>query len=586
MILDGQMKTMTRIDSIKKQGFTYFEIIAAFVGFIILYLSLAFFATGGPLSTDVFWYTNAGINGIKDPFILNRYFHVFFQAVFLKLAPSPLVGLQHFWAFLLAGTSLLIYFSGRYFTRQTTPLHGLLGVGLFLSIGAFADTSGIPLVDITAMFMLMLIVSVYIASARRNHTSIWLLLFTGFLLFLAFKTKESTLAGGILLLGLGFTAESTFNLSLMLRRFFYIILGAVAGFIFFTMLSAVFLGDPFFGWRPAEISTFLRTYVHGAGSAEQLPGSDNWFTAYFLSGLWFPFLLYLISAGKAAVNDEIGSKLRLVWLVPLGVILFVTLTIGNQWGFLPRFIFPALPIISFLGPLFLNFDLQSLVESRARTAAILLFFFGLAFIFIFRVALRFFAPQLGMDIGVFLTVIFVPVLVSIILAAAFFWRHLSIQGSIVIALLMIAIFSIPVVENGKKMVRDKPNLHLTNRIFYPLSAFSDHIQYVGGMQVYVSMNTWNTLGVGRYANDQNKIASLFNIHFNSETTMENYTLSSEAQDIPQDLLNFHYNYAFLSMVDWQLIIDDPEIQSLIEQKYMVLADAHNSVVFLKSLGSY
>jgi hypothetical protein len=571
---------MINFESIKKQIFTFSELIAAILGFIFFYLSLAFFAPGGPLSTDVFWYTNAGLNGIKDPFILNRYFHVFFQAVFLTIAPSPLIALQHFWAFLIAGTSLLIYFSGRYFSRHSTPLHGLLGVGLFLSIGAIADTSGIPLVDITAMFMLMLIVCVYIFSARRNHTSIWLLFLTGFLLFLAFKTKESTLAGGILLLGLGFSAENTFKLSLWARRFFYIVCGVIAGVFFFALLNAVFVGDPLFGWRPEEISVFLRTYVHGAGSAEQQPGVDNWFTAYFLSGLWFPFLLYVISSGKVAVNEELGPKLRLVWLIPLGVILFVTLSVGNQWGFQPRFIFPALPVISFLGPLFLNFDMQSLTDRRARATAFLFFFFGLAFIFLFRVVLRLVAPQIGLDIGVFLMVIFIPVLLSAILGLVFFWKQVPLTGSILIALMMIAIFTIPAMENVKKMVRDKPNLHLTNRIFYPLATFSNHIQYRTGMQIYVSGNTWATLGVGSYAKDQNELASLFNMYFNSISTMDNYTLSFDAHNIPQDLVNMHYNYAFISLGDWEKIRKDPGILALIEEIYMVLAEPGTQVVFL------
>jgi hypothetical protein len=333
------MIPMIKINALKNQAARYVEILVAIFGFFFLYLALAIFALGGPISTDIFWYMNTGLNDIKDPFILNRYFHVFLEAIFLKAASSPLVGFQYYWAFLIAGTCLLIYLTARYFSPRSRPLHGLLAVALFFTIGAIADASGVAFVDTTAMFMVLLLVSVYLASARNEHRSIGLILLFGVLFYLAFKTKETTLAGSVLLIGFGYTSENVFNWKVLFRRLVYWVIGVAVGVIFFIILNSIFLHDPLFGLRLGDFRNFFQGYASQTLNSKKFPFPDNWYTTYFLRNLWIPFILFLISGAKAALDPDISPKFRLIWLVPLTVIVFVTATIGNQWGLEPRFIF-------------------------------------------------------------------------------------------------------------------------------------------------------------------------------------------------------------------------------------------------------
>jgi len=76
------------------------EVGLAFSISILIAIIFAMYGQGGPGSSDITLYMNVGMNGIKMPFILNRYFHVFLQAIFLKLASHPLQGYHAFWGLL------------------------------------------------------------------------------------------------------------------------------------------------------------------------------------------------------------------------------------------------------------------------------------------------------------------------------------------------------------------------------------------------------------------------------------------------------------------------------------------------------
>jgi hypothetical protein len=560
----------------------FVEIILSILGVVLFFLLLALLARGGPLSTDVIWYANVSLNGIKDPFILNRYFNVFLQAIFIKLAPSPLIGLQEYWAFLIALTCGLIYLAARIFSHRSQVLHALLAVALFLSIGSIADTAGMPLVDVAAMMMVMLFTSMFILSARRGHKSVRMLAVLGFLFYLGFKTKEATLPAGLLLFGLGMTVEQSFNWRLLFRRLLYVLIGFLIGMIFFVILNTIFLHDPLFGFRLSDIRAFINSYVSGEAGAQKFLGSDNWFTAFFFTSLLVPFILYLISAAKAARELESYPGMRLVWLVPLAVIIFVTISIGNSWGFNPRYIFPSLPFICFLAPQFLNLDLAATSGKKGQIWAILVFMIGLVLILLLRVVLRSLVPHLGWDNSSFLAVVFIPVLLSIILALAFYWKESSLSISLLITILVIAIITIPLVKNGKTMISDHPNLDSSQLLFYPFSAFSDQIHYSSNMQMYFSWGTWVAVGMGQFAKDRNEISSLFNIYFDVGSTKTNFALPTGAADIPHDLLSTGYTYALLSLKDWNSITKNQSITSQLEQKYKIFLENRNLVVLLQS----
>jgi hypothetical protein len=192
------------MQNIKNHLLENIDVFIAAIGSLGIWVIFAKFAPGGPIGSDILLYMNAGINHVEETLILNRYFHVFLEGFFLRAAPTPLIGIQYYWAFLMAATAFLVYYNARSFTGKSNLIRGALAVGLFFSVGYFATSTGNVEVDLTAMFMVMVIVTVFLASARRQHRSKWILIILGVLFYLVFKTKETSLVSGSLFFGVWF----------------------------------------------------------------------------------------------------------------------------------------------------------------------------------------------------------------------------------------------------------------------------------------------------------------------------------------------------------------------------------------------
>jgi hypothetical protein len=557
------------------------EIVILALAFSALYFALVFLAPGGPVSTDVTWYMNAGMNGIKDTFILNRYFHVFLQTIFLDAASTPLIGLQNFWAFLITSISVLIYLAARNLTSYSRPLHAILAIALFFSTGIVADTAGLPLVDITVMFMVLIFIVVYIASTRKMHKSKTLIVILGFILFLAFKTKETTLPMGILLLGLLIDNNNAFNWKMLMRRLGYVFIGVCVSVLFFTLLNWVFLGDPLFGLRLIDFSKFMSTYIPATLQEQKYSGTGNWFTSHMFNDLWIPFTLYLISGTKPAFGSNFNRGIRLIWLVPLLAVIVVIASVGNLYGYMQRFVYPAIPIICFLGPQFLNLDLRRKNVQRQRNATIVVFIVGLLTMIAIRIFMRQIFLSMGWDVAIFMSAVFIPVLFSAILAFVFLWKKIPITVSYFISVLIIAITIIPISHNIKQIVIAQPNRIFSGKLFYPFSVFSDQIQFNSDMEIYISPAVWREMETSYFLKDRIEISSLFNVFFDTSSTKQNFIVPEESSDIPDDLLNSNFTYVLISAGDWQEIAATPEIRDQLEQKYELFFDDKGILVLLK-----
>ena len=155
-----------------------------------------------------------------------------------------------YWAFLISIICLLIYLCARLFSKDSLPVQGVLAVITFLAIEDIAKTNGTPGVDLTAIFIILVIVLVYLLSIRSKQNSKWLVMIIGALFYMAFKTKETAIIAGILVFGLGFTEENLFNWREFKKNFKYIGFGLFAGMILFSVWSWVALKGPVLWFAP------------------------------------------------------------------------------------------------------------------------------------------------------------------------------------------------------------------------------------------------------------------------------------------------------------------------------------------------
>jgi hypothetical protein len=556
----------------------YLEIIFTTLGTIGLFISLAAFARGGLLGTDILAYINVSLNGIKSTAnVYDRYFYLLIQSIFVKNAPTPLVGAQWYWAFLMTATCLLIYVCARLFSPNSGPLHGLLAVATFLSIGDIAGTNGTPGVDLAAMVMVILLVLIYLLSARRQHHSWVLVALFGFFLYLAFRTKETCLAASILVFGFGFTEKDQFNWSAFGKNLLVLLGGFLAGLVFFAVCMWIFVGDPLFGLRFSEFRDYLASYAGDQIGGQAQNGLANWLTDYFFAGLLIPFMLYILSGLK---TSPLTLTRRWVWILPLASIIFVSATVGNRWGIQGRYVYTALPVVCLLWPQSLNFHFSR--DPRKRNVATLFILGGMAAIVGIRLLMRLALPKLGWDTVTFLNVVFYPLLLACILLVYFFSARPGVMTSILISLLVTAAFVSPFVSNFQVVFISNRIKDSADIVFHPFSSFSKQIVFTPSMRMYISTDTWNALGYSFYPKNTDKVISIFNDYFDASSTRDNFTYASFNNNDPPAILSGKFSYLLLTRANWRLLAKDPSAVSLIQQNYQVFYDPRMILVLLKA----
>ena len=305
---------------------------------------------GGPIFSDEFLYIDAGLRGFAEPSYGNRYFHIYLQKLFMSLAPTPLQGVRLFWGFLIALTATLIYFNARTLFKKSNPLHGLLALAFFFSFPLITEYSGEPAVDITAMAMVILYISVYLYALRNPDKKRIAAIALGALAFIAFKTKETTIFVNFLLLGFILDEHGHWDWQALRDLVRPILTGLAAGIGLFILLDGLILGKPFFAIDPATFAAIFKNYTFEPGF---FFGPTSWYREYFLDDILLPFLLFVISG--ISLGAKTDARRRLLWIYPLLLAVFVTWNMLKvTFGFIERFYFPALPVIATLAPQFLR----------------------------------------------------------------------------------------------------------------------------------------------------------------------------------------------------------------------------------------
>jgi len=154
------------------------EIFAVILGAAII-ASFSFNHGGQVYGTDTLMYLDTGLRGLENTFVLNRYTHIFIIRFFTFFGRTPIEGYQAFSGFLAFISTVLVYYSARSFSKNSSPINGVIAVGFLLSIPAILDRIMAPLVDTTVMIMMLAMVAIYIKSARNDHERPWLLVLFG-----------------------------------------------------------------------------------------------------------------------------------------------------------------------------------------------------------------------------------------------------------------------------------------------------------------------------------------------------------------------------------------------------------------------
>lgn len=552
------------------------EVFISLLFFIALWIGLSF-NTGGPIYSDELLYIEIGLNNQSAPNYGNRYFHVYLQKLFMAVAPTPLIGIRVYWAFMIALTTLLVYWSARIFLKESSPLHGLLGVAIFLSYKFLSSYAGVTSVDIAAMMMAMALIFTYLLYQRTEKKGLLYLL--GALTFLAFKTKETTLFANVVLLGFFFDKQGKFafkNILPILKSYLIGFLGAIGLFI---LLDSIFLGQPFFAISPATIKEVFENYAYTGGFRKE---PVDWYQTYLLDDIMIPFLLFVVTGVKLNTR-AVSPQKKILWAFPLLLVSFITLNMLKiPWGFIERFYFPALPVIAFLAPQFISIPDCKDQKSRWQLPAAILA------VLLLVVVMRQFGMRYVTDIdwtyGKYLESIYFPILLSVLLGLVILAEKQNLLTFGIILFFLVS-WVLPQLSYNYKYIYVEPTTNAKFQIkYYPFLEFQQDIAVREDVKMYTTATIFSNTVENEdhmFSDNPYDILGMYDVLFNMRTERDNLTLSYKQEDIPEQILAERYDFMILSTDDWQYLQDNyPEVIAELSKNYTSRFDEGQILVFL------
>lgn len=552
------------------------EVFISLLFFIALWIGLSF-NTGGPIYSDELLYIEIGLNNQSAPNYGNRYFHVYLQKLFMAVAPTPLIGIRVYWAFMIALTTLLVYWSARIFLKESSPLHGLLGVAIFLSYKFLSSYAGVTSVDIAAMMMTMALIFTYLLYQRTEKKGLLYLL--GALTFLAFKTKETTLFANVVLLGFFFDKQGKFafkNILPILKSYLIGFLGAIGLFI---LLDSIFLGQPFFAISPATIKEVFENYAYTGGFRKE---PVDWYQTYLLDDIMIPFLFFVVTGVKLNTR-AVSPQKKILWAFPLLLVSFITLNMLKiPWGFIERFYFPALPVIAFLAPQFISIPDCKDQKSRWQLPAAILA--ALLLVVVMRQFGMRYVTDIDWTYGKYLESIYFPILLSVLLGLVILAEKQNLLTFGIILFFLVS-WVLPQLSYNYKYIYVEPTTNAKFQIkYYPFLEFQQDIAVREDVKMYTTATIFSNTVENEdhmFSDNPYDILGMYDVLFNMRTERDNLTLSYKQEDIPEQILAERYDFMILSTDDWQYLQDNyPEVIAELSKNYTSRFDEGQILVFL------
>lgn len=571
MSAEAQQSRPALIKEPKQLG--WFEKTLVLIAFIVLWQVLKRYVHAAPNSSDLLYYFEIGLKRLRDPFVLNRYFHIYLQKFFIELAPSPLLGLQNLWAFLMALTTVLVYSGARLVRRESSILTGLIAAAIFLALPAIGDITGVLYVDVTAMAMTALVLTLYFASLGfTNGKQALLLGLLGLVLALAYRTKETTLPSAVLLLGLFFEGNA-FQFKPGLRKLLWVLLGVILGILLMGLFNHLVLKDFFFGLRLSDYSEYFNTYVDRAIVDLDARTYEDWYRFFFLGSHQLAFLLYIISGIRAV--KQLSFDRRIAWLAPLACIFFVIVSIGNRYTYETRFVLPVLPGVAMLAPQFLV-ELDGKKKSVAQYA-----FAALSVLLALGVVLgvKAWGDAQGLETALFFSQFVNSILLTLLLAALFTVDRQR-WGQFILLGLLAANLVRPLGSNLLTLFRNQYNYQIFQSSTSPFATFKGAIRPDPEMRFFIQDAAMPTDYLSITKN-RAELQALFDLYFDTNLKRDNFVFFTEGTSpIPTLLDGPAYDQALIRSEELQDSQLNAEQKTMLEQRYILQPSPQGDLLLL------
>ena len=572
-------------------------ILAPLVGTIAAFLT--FRHVGTAVNWDDLLYMDESMRMTGYTYILNRYGHIYLLKFFFFITRDCITAGRVYWCFVFFGTAILVYWCAKILAGKRGYVVGIIAAVLFLVQPLLVVREwGCPLADFSAMLFVSLGAFVYLVflDGRHKHRH-WVIMALGLIFFWAMKSKETGICMAVLFLGLGEDKSGARSVGRFVRDIGWACLGGLAGCVVFMMLDGVFIGDAFFSVRPSSLIGVLNQNLHRVPDTLGRLGRNrevmSWYAGMakhqWLVALFGPFMLYLLIGWKS-VSREFNVREKMVWLVPLVLLVFLTYIRSHFWV-LPRYFSPAIPLVCVWGAQFFWFDVSGTVSAgkSSRTIPRVVAAAGLILLaFLVVYVLMSFAPRLAAyykfmrwevlrvrfktNDNVLYAVGIVPLVVTILLAMSVLVKKRGLTVLFIsftcLFLLVWQPFRFDLSENGMEATAKKSEWR-----FLPYKVFKDDFQFDKDIKVLISEDVHNRSWM--LGNRDFRHCWMFNIFFNQRYGEEHFIHGTW-----DDVLKGDYTYGIVTWGDWEGVRKKHNVEHLLRD-YVTEPDRQTGLLLLK-----
>ena len=529
---------------------------------------------GGPLSWDELRYMHAALNPEPQPEILNRYFHIYAQKLFFALAGEPLGGAKLYWSLLVSVTLAATYANARLISGGRNVACGLVAVVLMLAQAEIFHFSGVTYADFTLMALVSVATLVYLLWARSaSRGRMALLVVLGLIIYCSARSKETAVCLVVLLAGVLAEPGRGRPAGRALGRATLLLFGFSLGGAALAALDRKFLGDAWFSLRPEN---FSELFGYNLGDWQRRKAS--WFLYGARSWLLLPFLLYL-ARGAWLSGRHRPLRERMVWLLPLGLLAFLTLTmIKGRWGVVARYFIPAIPLVCVSAAQFFAWPKRDPTKSEPRRPPSRRFLAWaaaggpIALAWVAWSNAHAAAGEVGWKKGDFYLAIVNPLAVSGILAClVLFPTKNRICAHLMLFCLAVSL-CFPLSYNAHRLYT-RVDADRSRERFRPLAAFADRLRADDATRIFVSSSIYKKHKI--FGRGARSCRWMFNLYFDENLGDRQFGYSGDLGTLGKQ----PYTHAFLCADEWDRIASDPGWTEVVA-RYEPIEDPEKRVVLL------
>jgi hypothetical protein len=547
-----------------------------------------FYKTGsGPVSWDELLYMDRGLNPIADGHILNRWMHIYWQKLFLDLAPSPIQGAKLFWGFLMAGTLVLVYQCAKIIGKESGIANGIIAMLFLGSSSSLFLFAGVTYSDYTVMFLVTFGLYIYLLYLRQPRHQVGLLILFGFILFVATKSKETGVILVFLIPGFAFV-NNQYNPKHFIRNFRYLFLGIGIGFMVLALLDYVYLHNAFISLSPAYLSEWS-AFTLNTNSLEGGVKTRVYYWIVKFSQLFsedgqqwvdrvvflMPVLSFLYIINSAILAMSFKSKRSkpwpevFIWCLPIAFVGILILAGGSK---VDRYLYPMFPVIAILGSQFFEAKLPRKKTVLKKIWGIVSDPWLIAGFF----ALSVYAiTQFGLGLKV-IYYEFVPFLGFLLIAIALWVRRWTVPLSI-LAILVAIVYSFYGIFYTTLLPLASGHTDAESQArFEPLAEIVGAFDCKSDTTIYISAHVRSDLHL--LSRSTSSSPWIFNVYFDCGLN-ESQTIYATDPQLPTDItVSKHYTYAFLTSLELKAL--SPNQQAEIEKAYSIQYISDRQIAFL------